>query len=289
MLGKMIGMMASIPSGLCIGPEGPIIHISALLAYWAAHGVQYLENLVFPLHKFELKKHEVRDFLATGAACGICTAFRAPLAGCMFVIEEASSFLTVRHLEYTFFACLFSWLTAYWLLQPTESFIKLEQMTGHWCSLATTMDVIPFLFIAVGGGMIGALFNEIVETVNHWRLHHVNKHISLRVLEVAVLCVGTGALSLHLPALFPCRTETRDLMMVDSAGCLTTEDIMQISHAATTSDFVANLIKGAQNFTGNIGASGSVVVGFSSFTLFLSFFLSFFVSSFFLALFLLFS
>ena len=26
-------------------------------------------------------KSEQRDFLATGAACGICTAFRAPLAG----------------------------------------------------------------------------------------------------------------------------------------------------------------------------------------------------------------
>ena len=86
---------------------------------------------------FVTGKSEQRDFLATGAACGICTAFRAPLAGkfllvkcffayrpfeililfffsdctgTLFVVEEAASFFTTRHLEFTFFACL----AAYW-------------------------------------------------------------------------------------------------------------------------------------------------------------------------------
>ena len=45
--------------------------------------------------------------MATGAACGICTAFRAPLAGVMFVVEEAATFFTTNHLEYTFLACTF--------------------------------------------------------------------------------------------------------------------------------------------------------------------------------------
>ena len=45
--------------------------------------------------------------MATGAACGICTAFRAPLAGVMFVVEEAATFFTTNHLEYTFLACMF--------------------------------------------------------------------------------------------------------------------------------------------------------------------------------------
>ena len=31
---KWLGMLCSIPSGLCIGPEGPIIHISALLGMY---------------------------------------------------------------------------------------------------------------------------------------------------------------------------------------------------------------------------------------------------------------
>ena len=106
MFAKLVGMVASIPSGLCIGPEGPIIHISALFAMYTAKVVQYLERKFVSSQSYHASKSERRDFLATGAACGICTAFRAPIAGTLFVVEEAASFFTTNHLEYTFFACL---------------------------------------------------------------------------------------------------------------------------------------------------------------------------------------
>ena len=111
MVAKFLGMLASIPSGLCIGPEGPIIHISALLAYWVTRSVHALESKLMGKEFDNDTEHERRDFLATGAACGICTAFRAPLAGTLFVVEEAGSFSRHKHLEYTFFACLVS----YWV------------------------------------------------------------------------------------------------------------------------------------------------------------------------------
>ena len=122
-------------------PPGPIIHISALLAFWTATLFQHIDDkyinrthgtrmqssknhmgkwyflvfnclvasnilekknkkegfsscavpfsrshvlsplLLFFVCCFLTGKSEQRDFLATGAACGICTAFRAPLAG----------------------------------------------------------------------------------------------------------------------------------------------------------------------------------------------------------------
>ena len=75
MTAKLIGLVASIPSGLCIGPEGPISHISALFAMYTAKAVQYVEHKFFHSHSYHASKSERRDFLATGAACGICTAF----------------------------------------------------------------------------------------------------------------------------------------------------------------------------------------------------------------------
>ena len=113
MVAKSIGMVLSIPSGLAIGPEGPIIHISALLARFTSMLTLRLENWLMPKNEFHMMDHEIRDFLATGAACGICTAFRAPLAGCLFVVEEASSFFTTQHLEFTFVACLLSYFVAF--------------------------------------------------------------------------------------------------------------------------------------------------------------------------------
>jgi chloride channel 7 len=104
-------MILSIPSGLAIGPEGPIIHISALLSHHSLALMTRLSHrLLPPRMRFSVRSGESRDFLATGAACGICVAFRAPLAGCLFVVEEAASFFTTGHLEYTFFATVVSYL-----------------------------------------------------------------------------------------------------------------------------------------------------------------------------------
>ena len=102
MTAKLVGMIFSIPSGLCIGPEGPIIHISALLARWVGKALQEVEHMLFPAYAFKTKKSESRDFLATGGACGIAAAFRAPLSGVLFVVEEASSHFKVRHLDTLF-------------------------------------------------------------------------------------------------------------------------------------------------------------------------------------------
>jgi chloride channel 7 len=47
MLAKTAGMIASVPSGLCIGPEGPIIHVSALMAHWTCIAAQEIEQVCF--------------------------------------------------------------------------------------------------------------------------------------------------------------------------------------------------------------------------------------------------
>ena len=80
-------MIASIPSGLCIGPEGPIIHICAMVAQHTAKVINILERK-WSKNTTVVKMDEIRDFLATGAGCGICAAFYAPLAGVLFVVEE---------------------------------------------------------------------------------------------------------------------------------------------------------------------------------------------------------
>jgi len=49
MLAKTAGMIASVPSGLCIGPEGPIIHVSALMAHWTCIAAQEIEQVCFVL------------------------------------------------------------------------------------------------------------------------------------------------------------------------------------------------------------------------------------------------
>ena len=235
MFAKTVGMILSIPSGLCLGPEGPIIHISALLGHHTCRFVQAASHRILPPQlQFTVKQGEGRDFLATGAACGICVAFRAPLAGCLFVVEEAASFFTTEHLEYTFFATVISYMVAWTLANPDDGFTKFKQPTGFWCTLFDGFDVLLFVVIAVLGGCLGALFNQIVEHLNHWRGHGVNKSLVKRVTEIVLLVLVTGTVTIFLPSFFECKTPTRSMLMEDSIGCMSAEDAFQISNGVVS-------------------------------------------------------
>ena len=109
------------------------------------------------------------------------------MAGCLFVVEEAASFFTTEHLEYTFFATIISYFVALFLADPDDGFTKFKQATGHFCTLFDGVDVALFCVIAAIGGVLGALFNQIVEHLNHLRAHHVNASLWKRLLEVVLL------------------------------------------------------------------------------------------------------
>ena len=261
MVAKFIGMIASVPSGLCVGPEGPIIHVSALAAHWTCVVFQDLEQRLFPGHRFSAQASEARDFLATGAACGICTAFRAPIAGVMFVVEEAASFFTTQHLEYTFLASLMAYwvtwsLTAY---NTGASTVKFKQTSGDFCTYHDMLDYFFFIIIGIIGGFTGSFFNHIVEHLNHLRAHHVNHFAWRRVLEVVIVCLLTGTAAVMLPAAFSCKPQLRAIMMEDSAGCLNVGDTYQISGGTVSHEFLYDLLieANASNCTGPSRRLGS--------------------------------
>jgi chloride channel 7 len=261
MVAKTVGMVASVPSGLCVGPEGPIIHVSALMAHYTCVVFQNLEQRLFPGHRFAAQASEARDFLATGAACGICTAFRAPIAGVMFVVEEAASFFTTQHLEYTFLASLMAYwvtwsLTAY---NTGESTVKFKQTSGSFCTYHDMLDYCFFVLVGVFGGCSGSLFNQIVEHLNHLRVHHVNHFAWRRVAEVVFVCLLTGTTAVLLPAAFACKPQLRAIMMEDSAGCLNAGDTFQISGGTVSHTFLSQLLEQANssNCSAGSGSGGS--------------------------------
>ncbi len=263
LLAKTVGMTLSIPSGLCLGPEGPIIHIGALFAHHTTHFFQVLSHKLLPDNfHFSVKGGEERDFLATGAAVGICVAFRAPLAGCLFVVEEAASFFTVEHLEYTFFATIIAYMVALYLSSSDESFTKFKQATGDFCTLYDGFDLVLFVAIAVLGGMSGALFNHIVEELNHWRAHAINKKVWSRVLEVVLLTLATGTVTVFLPALYQCEHPTRSMMMEDSIGCLSEEDAFQISHGSVSHSALSELLKDSSSGSARSAAIQDLLQGY---------------------------
>ena len=191
-----------------------------------------------------MRKGEDRDFLAAGAACGICVAFQAPLAGCLFIVEEAASFYTTEHLDYTFFATMIAYLVALALATSTDDgFTKFKQTTGYFCTIFDQLDMLMFVAIASVGGLLGALFNLLVKHLNTLRVRHVNKSSFRRVAEeVTLLALLTGTVTVFLPSLYRCEHPTRSLLMEDSIGCLSEEDAFQISHGSVSHAAFAELV-----------------------------------------------
>ncbi len=72
---KFIGGALSISAGLALGREGPTVQMGAQIATRAAR-----------LLSFSAADH--RALFAAGAGAGLATAFNAPMAGAVFVLEE---------------------------------------------------------------------------------------------------------------------------------------------------------------------------------------------------------
>jgi CIC family chloride channel protein len=72
---KFCGGILAIGSGLALGREGPTVHIGASIGHLLAK-------------IFHCGEHQSRVLLAAGAGAGLATAFNAPIAGPVFVLEE---------------------------------------------------------------------------------------------------------------------------------------------------------------------------------------------------------
>ena len=95
--------------------------------------------------------------------------------------------------------------------------------------------MLGYILMAVIGGMMGALFNSIVEHLNH-RAHHIHKSAVKRMLEVVVALL-TGTAVIYLPMSAPC--SIAGIVMRDSAGCLSDDDYAQISHGWLSEKYAA--------------------------------------------------
>jgi len=77
---KVIGVTLAVAGKLCVGKEGPLAHIGAIVGA----SILYIPGLGFEhLRNDETK----RLFIAAGASTGVSAAFGAPIGGALFCYE----------------------------------------------------------------------------------------------------------------------------------------------------------------------------------------------------------
>jgi len=90
-LAKFASCGLAVASGLAAGPEGPMIHLGAIIGRGLSQmeskalGINFLS--AFPALR---NSQDLRDHVSIGAACGVSAAFGAPIGGLLFAAEEVA-------------------------------------------------------------------------------------------------------------------------------------------------------------------------------------------------------
>jgi chloride channel 7 len=77
---KFLGVAFAVSAGLCVGKEGPLVHMGAVVGC-------AMPYLPLGIAKYFRNDFEKRKLIAVGVACGVSAAFGAPIGGALFAYE----------------------------------------------------------------------------------------------------------------------------------------------------------------------------------------------------------
>lgn len=143
---KAIGAVFAVATGMCLGKEGPFVHISTCVAY--------LVGMLFP--KYSENGRKLRELLSAGCSAGLSVAFGAPIGGVLFAYEEISTFFPRKVLWRAFLCSLFAAVVLK-ALNPTGTG-KLVLFETNYGVSYSPIHYLIFVILGVAGGLFGGVF-----------------------------------------------------------------------------------------------------------------------------------
>ncbi|KAJ3130097.1 hypothetical protein HK098_006156 [Nowakowskiella sp. JEL0407] len=179
---KVIGLTFAVSSGLNLGAQGPLVHISACVGNVYSRFFQ----------KYSRNEGKRREILSASCAAGVSVAFGAPIGGVLFSLEEVSYYFPLKTLWRTFFCALIAAITLKLLDPLGTGKLVLFQVTydRDWHAF----ELLPFAIIGIFGGIYGAFF---VKIYMNW-VTFKNSQALIRqnpVMEVIIVTLITGMLN----------------------------------------------------------------------------------------------
>ncbi|XP_074107316.1 chloride channel protein 2 isoform X1 [Cotesia typhae] len=154
LVAKVIGLTATLGSGLPLGKEGPFVHIASIVA-------TLLSKLVTSFQGIYENESRNCEMLAAACAVGVASCFAAPIGGVLFSIEVTTVYFAVRNYWRGFFAAVCG-ATMFRLLAIW--FQREETITAMFATNFTMdfpfdpQELFIFALIGVGSGLGGAFY-----------------------------------------------------------------------------------------------------------------------------------
>ena len=143
---KAVGAVFAVATGMCLGKEGPFVHISTCVAYLVAR--------CFP--QFRDNGRKMREMLSAGCSSGLSVAFGAPIGGVLFSYEEISTYFPRPVLWRAFLCSLFAAVILK-ILNPTGTG-KLVLFETNYGTSYQPQHYLIFIVLGIAGGLFGGAF-----------------------------------------------------------------------------------------------------------------------------------
>ncbi|KAJ7132162.1 Cl-channel protein [Mycena epipterygia] len=180
---KALGLALAVASGLSLGKEGPLVHVSCCMAYFLSRFFKQFRN----------SEAQQRKLLAAAGAAGVSVAFGSPLGGVLFGLEELDTFANESEVMWRgFVASAVAAVSLQWVNPFGTSKLVLFQVTNvsdTW----RAFELIPWLTLGVIGGILGSLLIKLNVEVALYRRNSVLNEWP--VLEVVGASAITAAIS----------------------------------------------------------------------------------------------
>lgn len=210
---KIFGSILGVSAGFVVGKEGPMVHTGACIASFLGQGGSSKYHLTWTWLRYFKNDRDRRDLITCGAAAGVAAAFRAPVGGVLFALEEAASWWRSALLWRTFFTTAVVAIVLRAFIQFCSSgkcglFGQGGLIMYDVSSAEVTYslpDVLPVLFLGVIGGIFGSLYNYLVDKVLRTYSNINEKGAASKILLAVTISLLTSCCSYGLPWLAKCQ------------------------------------------------------------------------------------
>merc|ERR1719153_689484 len=154
LIAKIVGLTATLGSGMPLGKEGPFVHIASIVA-------TLLTKLVTSFQGIYANESRNSEMLAAACAVGVACCFGSPIGGVLFSIEVTSVYFAVRNYWRGFFAAVMGSivfrLLSIWF-EDEETIVAVFKTGFNMEFPYDPQELLVFTLIGVCCGLGGALY-----------------------------------------------------------------------------------------------------------------------------------
>ncbi|KAK8717207.1 hypothetical protein V6N13_044483 [Hibiscus sabdariffa] len=209
---KIFGSICGVAAGFVVGKEGPMVHTGSCIASLLGQGGSRKYGLTWRWLRYFKNDRDRRDLITCGAAAGVAAAFRAPVGGVLFALEEAASWWRSALLWRTFFTTAVVAIVLRGFIEFCSSgncgLFGEGGLIMYDISAAKVVysapDILAVILLGVIGGLLGSLYNYLVDKVLRTYSIINERGAAVKIVLVITISLLTSICSYGLPWLAKC-------------------------------------------------------------------------------------